>query len=61
MRERNKIETNKSYGFKLTFAVQLPSLIRDPTIAKDPKRTPTAVSLSHLQELQKNHLLNHVH
>jgi hypothetical protein len=37
---------------------QLPSLIFDPTIVK--KRTPAAVSLSHLQELQKNFQSNHV-
>ncbi len=38
--------------------VQLPSLICDPTIAKDPKRTPTTVSVSYLQGLQKNFLSN---
>jgi hypothetical protein len=40
--------------------VQLPSLIRDPPLAKDPKRTRTTVSLSDLEELQKNFLSNHV-
>ncbi|CAK9211872.1 unnamed protein product [Sphagnum jensenii] len=37
---------------------QLPSLIRDPTILKDPKRTPATVSLSDLQGPQKNSLSN---
>jgi len=41
--------------------VQLPSLIRDlPPPAKDPKRTRTTVSLSDLEELQKNFLSNNV-
>jgi hypothetical protein len=40
--------------------VQLPSLICDPTIAKDPKRTPAKVSLADLEELQRKFLSNHV-
>jgi hypothetical protein len=48
------------------FEIELPSLIYDPTIAKDPKKTPTIVflldtnkipfivSLYHLKELPKN-------
>jgi hypothetical protein len=40
--------------------VQLPSLICDPTIAKDPKRTPTKVFLADPQELQRKFLSNHV-
>jgi hypothetical protein len=40
--------------------VQLPSLIRDPPLANDPKRTRTTVSLSDLEELQTNFLSNHV-
>jgi hypothetical protein len=35
------------------FDVQLPSLIYDPIVAKDPKRTPTIVSLSYLHGLQE--------
>jgi hypothetical protein len=35
------------------FDVQLPSLIYDPTVAMDPKRTPATVSLSDLHGLQK--------
>ncbi len=35
------------------FDVQLPSLICDPTIVKDSKRTPAMVSLSDMQGLQK--------
>jgi hypothetical protein len=38
--------------------VQLPSLICDHTIVKDPKGTPATVSLFDLQELQKNFLTN---
>jgi hypothetical protein len=38
--------------------VQLPSLICDPTIAKDPKRTPATVSVSNLQGLEENFLSN---
>jgi hypothetical protein len=40
--------------------VQLPSLIRDLPLSKDPKRTRTTVSLSDLEELQTNFLSNHV-
>jgi hypothetical protein len=40
--------------------VQLPSLICDPTIAKDPKRTPAKVSIADLEELQRKFLSNHV-
>jgi len=39
---------------------QLPSPICDPTIVKDPKRTPATVSLSDLQEPQKNSLSNDI-
>jgi hypothetical protein len=39
------------------FDVHLSSLICDPTIVKDPKRTPVTVDL---QGLQKNFLPNHV-
>jgi len=39
---------------------QLPSPIRDPTIVKDPKRTPATVSLSDLQGPQKNSLSNDI-
>lgn len=53
------------------FEVQLPSLIYDPTIVEDPKKTPTVffldtnkipsiVSFYHLKELPKNFLSNHV-
>jgi hypothetical protein len=35
-------------------------MICDPTDAKDPKGTPATVSLSDLQELQKNFLSTHV-
>jgi len=40
--------------------VQLPSLICDPTIVKDLKKTPATVSLCDLQQLQKYFLSNHV-
>jgi hypothetical protein len=46
--------------------VHLPPLICDPIIAEDPKITPTTVflsislSLSHVQELQKNFLSDHI-
>jgi hypothetical protein len=40
--------------------VALPSLICDPTIVKDPKRTSAIVSLSDLQGLLNNFLSNHV-
>jgi hypothetical protein len=36
--------------------VQSPSLLCDPTIAKDPTRTPATVSLFGLQGLQKHFL-----
>jgi hypothetical protein len=42
------------------FDVHLPSLIYDPTIAKDPERTPATVSLSDLQGLQKTFISNDV-
>jgi hypothetical protein len=36
------------------FDVHLPSLIRDPIIGKDPKRTPATVSLDDFQGPEKN-------
>jgi hypothetical protein len=44
----------------LRIEVQVPSLIRDPTIAKDSKRTHATVSFSDLRGLQKNTLSNHI-
>jgi hypothetical protein len=40
--------------------VQLPLLVCDPTITKDPKRTSATISLSDLQVLQKNSRSSHV-
>jgi hypothetical protein len=37
--------------YELSNAIDAKSLICDPTIAKDPKRTPTTISLSDLQGL----------
>jgi hypothetical protein len=46
---------------ELSNAINVKSLICDPTIAKDPKRTPTPISLSDLQGLlQKNFHSIHV-
>jgi hypothetical protein len=41
--------------------VQLPSLICDPTIAKDAKRTSSTISLFDLQGVQKNYLVVPLH
>ncbi len=45
-----------THTFADRFDVQFLSLICDPTIAKDPKRTPATISLSNLQELHKTSL-----
>jgi hypothetical protein len=62
---RPKQDSNQERAARLTSTrqvnsdridAQLPSPICDPTIAKDPKRTYAAVSLSDLHGLQKKFL-----
>ncbi len=58
--KREQQDWHQQLMWILRIEVQLPSLICDPTITKDPKRTHATVSFSDLQGLQKNMCSNHV-
>ncbi len=68
--DHSRIATKKERATRLTSTrhvnskridVQLPSLICDPTIAKDAKGTPSTISLFDLQGVQKNYLVVPLH
>jgi hypothetical protein len=68
--DHSRIATKKERATRLTSTrhvnskridVRLPSLICDPTIVKDAKRTPSTISLFDLQGVQKNYLVVSLH